>query len=208
MKILVTGATGLVGSAIAKRLAAKGETVLALVRDPDAAARALPGVALARGDITDPASHAPAMRGVELVFHAAGMPEQWQRDEGIFDRVNRRGTANVLEAALAAGVKRVVYTSTMDVFAAPRGGTLVETNLDPAPKHTAYERSKQGADREAERIRREGLDVVHVNPSAVYGPSPVPHVALDGFFLRLLNGEIPLLPPGGMSVVYVDGLGP
>ena len=86
MKILVTGATGLVGHAIAKKLAAKGETVTALVRDPDAAARKLSGVSLVRGDIVDPASLAPAMRDVELVFHAAGMPEQWQADERIFDR--------------------------------------------------------------------------------------------------------------------------
>src|SRR5262249_3949126 len=64
----------------------------------------------------------------------------------------------------------------------------------------------QAADREAERIRQKGLDVVHVNPSAVYGPGPTPRVALDGFFVRLLNGQIPLLPPGGMSVVYVDGV--
>jgi dihydroflavonol-4-reductase len=206
MKILVTGATGLVGHAIAKKLAAKGETVTALVRDPDAAARKLSGVSLVRGDIVHPASLAPAMRDVELVFHAAGMPEQWQPDEGIFDRVNRGGTANVLEAALAAGVRRVVYTSTMDVFAAETGGTLVETNLDPEPKHTAYERSKQAADREAERVRAKGLEVVHVNPSAVYGPSPVPQVALNGFFVRLLNRQIPMLPPGGMSVVYVDGV--
>jgi nucleoside-diphosphate-sugar epimerase len=133
------------------------------------------------------------------------MPEQWQRDERVFERVNRDGTTNVLEAARAASVERVVYTSTMDVFAAPRGGTLVETNLDAEPKPTAYERSKQAADREAERICAEGLDLVHVNPGAVYGPSPV-HVALNDFFLKVLNRGAPLLPPGGVSVAYVDAV--
>ncbi len=205
MNVLVTGATGLIGNAIAHRLAGQGHQVRALVRDPDKAARLLPAsVELVRGDITAPESLPTAMRGVERVFHAAGMPEQWQKDPSIFDRVNRQGTVNVLQAALDAKVNRVVYTSTMDVFAAPRGGTLVETNIDAAPKPTHYERSKQAAEREAEAFRQRGLDLVYVNPSAVYGPSPV-HVGLNSLFIQVLNKQAPLLPPGGMSVVYVDG---
>jgi nucleoside-diphosphate-sugar epimerase len=204
MKTLVTGATGLVGHAVVDKLRARGHQVRALVRDPSRAERLLPDVELVRGDITDRASVLAATRGMDWVFHAAGMPEQWQADPDIFDRVNRGGTANVLDAAYEAGVKRAVYTSTMDVFAAPTGGTLVETHLDPEPKHSVYERSKQAADREAERVRHKGLDVVHVNPSAVYGPSPV-HVGLNSFFIRLLTRKAPMLPPGGMSVVFVDG---
>ena len=202
--VLVTGATGLIGNAVAKKLAAQGGRVRALVRDLDRATRLLPPeIELARGDITDRASIDAAMRDVARVFHTAGMPEQWQRDDTIFDRVNRGGTVNVLESAHAAKVDRVAYTSTMDVFAAPPGGTVVETNLDPDPKPTVYERSKQAADREVEAIRTKGLDVVHLNPAAVYGPSPV-HVALNDFFLKVLNRKAPLLPPGGVSVAYVD----
>ncbi len=204
--IAITGATGLVGNAIARRLAAAGEKVRALVRDPARAEELLPGgVELVRGDVTDPASLPPLVRGAELVFHAAGMPEQWARDEAIFDRVNRQGTRSVLEAAREAGVRRAVYTSTMDVFAAPPGGTLVETALDGVDKPTAYERSKALADREAEAVRAKGLEVVHLCPSAVYGPSPV-HVALNSFFLQVLKKEAPLVPPKGMSVAYVDGV--
>ena len=203
--LLVTGATGLIGNAIAKRLQREGKRVRALVRDLSRAKDVVgEGVELVQGDITDPRSVADAIRGAGVVFHAAGMPEQWQPDDTIFDRVNRQGTVNVLEAALAAKVRRVVYTSTMDVFAAPRGGTLVETNIDADDKPTAYERSKQAAEREAERIRARGLDVVYVNPSAVFGPSPV-HVGLNDFFLQILNRQAPLLPPGGVSVLYVDG---
>lgn len=205
MRALVTGATGLIGNALAMDLVARGHDVRALVRDPGRARAILPErVALVRGDVTAPESLPAAVRDVDWLFHAAGMPEQWQRDEGIFDRVNRQGTANVLDAALACGVKRVIYTSTMDVFGAERGGTLVESRVDAEPKHTAYERSKQAAEREAEARRERGLDLVYVNPSAVYGPSPV-HVGLNSFFLQLLTGKMPMVPPGGMSVVYVDG---
>jgi dihydroflavonol-4-reductase len=206
MKILVTGATGLIGNAVAKRLVARGDAVRALVRDRARAAKVLPAeVELVTGDITDAQSVTAAAAGVEAVMHTAGMPEQWQRDETIFDGVNREGTANMLRAALAAKVGRFVHTSTMDVFAAPRGGTLVEDRLDPDEKPTAYERSKAAAERECEAVRREGLDVVYVNPSAVYGPSPV-HVALNSFFIQLLARKVPMLPPGGMPVAYVDGV--
>lgn len=110
--------------------------------------------------------------------------------------MNRQGTKNLLEASLAAGVRRVVYTSTMDVFAAPPGGTLRETLVDDRPKPTAYERSKQAAEREAEQIERRGLDVVYTNPAAVYSPG-LATTALNAFFARLLNGKVPLLPPEG-----------
>jgi nucleoside-diphosphate-sugar epimerase len=133
------------------------------------------------------------------------MPEQWAPDERVFDRVNRCGTANVLDSALRGGVRRVVYTSTMDVFFAPPGGTVVETAIDPSPKASAYERSKQAAEVEAEKRRAAGLDVVFVNPAAVYGPSPV-HVGLNSLVIRVLSGRVPMLPPGGLSVAYVDGV--
>lgn len=206
MQVLVTGATGLIGHAIARALVAQGHRVRALVRDPARAAALLPaGVEDVQGDITAPASLPAALSGVQRVFHAAGLPEQWQPDAAIFDRVNRQGTVNVLRAALAAGVQRVVYTSTMDVFAAPRGGTLVETHVDAAPKPTPYERSKQDAEREAEQVRAQGLELVYVNPGAVYGPSPV-QTGLNVFFLQLLQRKMPALPPGGMPVAYVEGV--
>src|SRR6266545_3222797 len=88
MRVLVTGATGLIGNAIAIQLVERGHQVRALVRDPDRARALLPGrVALHPGDVTQPDTLPPAMREIDWVFHAAGMPEQWQRDEKIFDRV-------------------------------------------------------------------------------------------------------------------------
>jgi dihydroflavonol-4-reductase len=206
MRVLVTGSSGLIGNAVAKRLVRSGHAVRCLVRDLERAKQLLPSsVELVRGDIEDRGSLKAPLEGIEWVFHAAGMPEQWQRDESAFDRINTRGTANVAAAALEAGVRRVVYTSTMDVFAAPPGGTLVETNIDPNPKPTAYERSKQAAEREAETVRARGLDLVYVNPGAVYGPSPV-HVGANSLFIQLLTGQMPACPPGGMSLAYVEGV--
>jgi nucleoside-diphosphate-sugar epimerase len=206
VRIVVTGATGLVGHAVARAALEHGHEARGLVRSAARAALLPAGCAAVVGDVTaDPAALARALDGVDVLFHAAGLPESWQRDEAIFDRVNRAGTRNVLEAARAAGVRRVVYTSTMDVFAAPRGGTLVEGPLDPDPKRTAYERSKVAAQRDVDEAVSRGLDVVSVNPAAVYGPAPGVR-GLNAFMARLLAARIPLLPPGGMSVVTADGL--
>ncbi|RKH94569.1 SDR family NAD(P)-dependent oxidoreductase [Corallococcus sp. AB038B] len=90
MNVLVTGATGLIGNAIAHRLVKQGASVRALVRDPARAAKLLPSsVQLVPGDVTSPGTLPAALHDVEFVFHAAGMPEQWHRDDSIFDRVNR-----------------------------------------------------------------------------------------------------------------------
>lgn len=120
MQTLVTGATGLVGSWVAKKLIDRGHAVRVLVRDEARLPKRLAGlVEPVRGDVVDPASLSRAAAGVEVVFHAAGVPEQAVRDVSLFDRVNRQGTVNVLEAAAKAGVRRVVHTSTMDVFVTP-----------------------------------------------------------------------------------------
>ncbi len=207
MHTAVTGATGLVGNAIARALLARGDSVRALVRDPSRATQLLPpGAEPVPADVTaGPEAIAAALGGAEVLFHAAGIPESWQRDESIFDRVNRLGTRNALQAARLAGVRRVVYTSTMDVFRAPRGGTLIEGPVAASPEATAYERSKVAAQLEADRAAAGGLDVVSVTPAAVYGPAPVV-TGLNAFLQRLLAGKVPALPPGGFSVVTADGL--
>src|SRR5215204_7732557 len=113
MHVLVTGATGKVGRAIASALLDRGETVRALVRDPTRAASILPaGVEPRGGDATDVGSLAAAVEGCELVFNAMGMPEQWVRDEGIFERVNALGSGALAAAAKQAGVRRFIHTST------------------------------------------------------------------------------------------------
>jgi nucleoside-diphosphate-sugar epimerase len=207
LKALVTGATGKVGHAIARAVAQRGDEVRALVRDPARAAAVLPtGVEAVRGDVTDPSSVAAAAEGCEVVFNAMGLPEQWVADETVFDRVNAEGTRTVAQAARAAGARRLVHTSTQDVFHADPGGRFDETQVANYPKGTAYERSKQRAE-ELALDARDGLEVVIVNPSGVYGPGPSASVSFDkDMFVPLVRKRLPALPPGGLGLVFVEGL--
>ena len=207
MQTLVTGATGKVGGATARALLERGDAVRALVRDPDRARGLLPtGMELVRGNVTEPDTVAAAVEGCELVFNAMGLPEQWVEDDDIFDRVNARGTENVIRAARAAGVRRVVHTSTIDVFHAERGGRMDETMLADYPKGTAYERSKQRAE-ELALAARDGMELVIVNPAGVYGPTPASSIGLDENMLRpLVRRRLPALPPGGFGVVFDAGV--
>jgi dihydroflavonol-4-reductase len=207
VRVLVTGATGKVGHAVASALVARGDDVRVLVRDAAKAAAAVPaGVDPVVGDVTDPASLERAVEGCEVVFNAMGLPEQWVRDEAIFDRVNAEGTRALADAAHRAGVRRLVHTSTHDVFHAERGARFDESRVADYPKGTAYERSKQRAE-ELALAARNGLEVVIVNPSGVYGPGPSASVSFDkGMFEPLVRRRLPALPPGGLGLVFTDGL--
>jgi nucleoside-diphosphate-sugar epimerase len=207
MRVLVTGATGKVGNSIARALLERGDEVVVLVRDPDRASSVLPsGVVPVRGDVTEPDTLAPAVAGCELVFNAMGLPEQWFADEGIFDRVNAVGSGDLAAAAGTAGVRRFVHTSTNDVFHAQQGARFDESELADYPKGTAYERSKQRAE-ELVLAHRDGMEVVILNPTGVYGPGPSTSATLEaGMFEPLVKGRLPALPPGGMGLVFVDGV--
>src|SRR3954452_17407168 len=159
MRVLVTGATGKVGNAIASALLERGDQVRGLVRDPNRAASLLPaGIEPLRGDATDAQSLAAAVEGCELIFNAMGMPEQWVKDESIFDQVNAIGSGALASAAKRAGVRRFIHTSTHDVFHADPGQRFDETMLAEYPKGTAYERSKQHAE-EPVLAERDGMEV-------------------------------------------------
>jgi dihydroflavonol-4-reductase len=207
MRALVTGATGKVGHAIASALLHRGDHVRALVRDPKRAASVLPaGIEPVKGDVTDPDTLASAVEGCELVFNSMGLPEQWVRDEGIFERVNAIGSGELAHAAKRAGVRRFVHTSTHDVFHADTGERFDETMLADQPKGTAYERSKQRAE-ELVLAERDGMGVVILNPSAVYGPGPSASVSFDkGLFEPLIKKRLPALPPGGSGMVFTGGV--
>lgn len=205
MKMLVTGATGKLGNAVARRLVGRGDEVVAVVRDVERARELLPrSVRLVPGDVTDPASIRNAAVGVEGVFNCMGLFEQWLPDSGTFERVNAVGAGNVIAAARQAGARRAVHTSTFDVFEAERGGTVREDRVAAEPKGTAYERSKQRAEELVLGEARHGIEVVIVNPSTVYGPGPWHGAGLDGVLRDVIRGRLPALPPGGMTLAFVD----
>ncbi len=205
MRILITGATGKIGNAVARRLADRGDDVVALVRDPARARELLPAaVDLAEGDVTDPESVRAAAEGAEAAVNSMGIFEQWTGEPDVFARVNAAGARNVVAAAREAGARRVVHTSTFDVFDAPRGGTVREDRVADYEKSTPYERSKQLAERlvlaEAER----GIEVILVNPAAIVGPGPWAAAGWDGVLRDLLRKRLPVLPPGGLTITWVE----
>ncbi len=207
MRVLVTGATGKVGYAIASASLARGDQVRALVRDSKRAATILPaGIEQIEGDATDADSLAAAVESCELVFNAMGMPEQWVRDEGIFDRVNAQGSGALAAAAKRAGVRRFVHTSTHDVFHAETGDSFDETMLADYPKGTAYERSKQHAE-QLVLEQRDGMEIVILNPSGVYGPTPSPTPSFENeVFEPVVKKRLPAIPPGGTGYAFVEGV--
>ena len=208
MPSLVTGATGLVGFHIVEALLRSGDQPRVLVRNLERA-RALFGerAELVKGDVTDEASVIAALPNVDTVFHAAGHPEQWMKDNSVFELVNVGGTRTVVQACRQAGVRRLVYTGTIDVFEAHFGERFNEDVLATQPKGTPYQRSKQVADRVVTEALKEGLDAVFVHPAAVYGPGPSRSRGINDFVKDLQAGKVPVLLPGGMPVVFASDVG-
>jgi dihydroflavonol-4-reductase len=205
MRFLITGATGKIGHAVARRLADREDEVVALVRNPAKARELLPpGVELARGDVRDPDSVRKAVEDADGVFNCMGLFEQWFADPAIFDRVNAEGARNVAAAAREAGTKRLVHTSTFDVFHAETGGTVSENAVADYPKGTAYERSKQRAEELVLDQAKRGIELVIANPSSVYGPGPWQGTGLDRAIRDAIRRRLPAVPPGGMTFVHVD----
>jgi len=199
---LVTGGTGMVGHFIVQSLLRRGHRVRALVRSLDKGRRLLPDCELIEGDVTAPATLAPAVAGCDWVFHAAGFPEQWMKDHQTFDRINADGTANMVAAARTANVARFIFTSTIDVFTWRPGASYDESELDPAPKTTLYERSKQRADQIVADAVASGLDAVFLHPSAVYGPAASDSPGVNELIVKLWTHKVPGLLPGGFPVVF------
>lgn len=202
--VLVTGGSGFVGGAILARLVADGRSVRALVRSSDSAETvgAL-GADPVFGDILDPASLAPAMQGCDTVYHAAGVNTFCVRDPTPMFTANVTGSENVMRAAAAAGVGRVVYTSSAAVL-----GEATGVVADEAAKHRGsflshYEHSKHDAERAVLRLAAElAVPTVCVNPSSVQGPGRTRGTAK--ILIDYLNGRLRMVVDSRMSLVDVD----
>jgi dihydroflavonol-4-reductase len=203
---LVTGATGFVGANIVEALNRAGWRVRILHRKTSSMA-ALRGLRFeaAEGDVTDPASLLPALQGCDAVFHAAAVVmEFWQPDLDRLYRVNVEGTRNVVQAALAANVPRLVYTSSQGAlgFADRRTPLNEGAQFNIPPAAYPYGHSKHLAEQEVRAAVAQGLHAVIVNPSVVMGPRDV-NLLNSRIILEVAKGRIPLLPPGGINVVDV-----
>jgi dihydroflavonol-4-reductase len=205
---LVTGGTGLIGYNIITALLKRDRKVRALVRSIEKGKLLLPDkVELVQGDITHKDAIVEAMKGCEIVYHAAGFPEQWMKDDSIFEEVNVKGTQNMLEIARMGKVKKFIYTSTIDVFKGDKGKKFNESGIDDRPKGTAYERSKQKAFQLVLEAIQNGLPAINLHPAGLYGPGPTDSPGINNFIVDLKKGKVPMLLPGGLPLVFSEDCG-
>jgi len=201
VSVFVTGGSGVVGREVVRLLVADGRDVRALARS-DASVSLVEdlGARSIRGDILDYPGLVNAMRESETVFHIAGMNTMCARDREPMRMVNVDGTRNVIRAAAAAGVRRVVCTSSAVTLGERRGEIGSESSRHRGWFLSAYERTKFEAEQVAlgERI---GVEVVAVNPSSVQGPGRV--TGTGRLLLALLNGKLPFVIDTRVSLVDI-----
>jgi dihydroflavonol-4-reductase len=210
VKCLVTGATGLVGSHIVRALVTQGNTVRALAR-PTSDRSAISGLPLeiAIGDVLDPRTLRTAVKGCDVVFHAAAYFTYWGKTAEDLDRTALSGTTNVLKAAAAAGVPRVVVTSSSVVFGHNLNPIpLDEQSVAPDEPQTAYISSKVRQDRLAlEKGRALKREVVLVCPTMVVGPFAPTIGPSNGVLSTYLEDPLRLTFPGGCNIAAASDVG-
>ncbi len=201
----LTGATGFIGHHVARALIERGWRVRALRRSTSAHPAQLPGIEWTVGDMRNPEQIAGAMDGVNAVFHIAADYRLWVRDPREIYASNVDGTVNVLQAALAAGVERVVYTSSVGALGLPPDGTPADENtpvrLEDMVGH--YKRSKFLAEREAERFWTKGLPIVFVHPSTPVGPGDHKPTPTGKIIVDFLNRKMPAFLDTGLNLIDV-----
>ena len=208
MTTLVTGATGFLGSAVARALLDAGHAVRVLTR-PGADTRNIDGLDVERatGDLTDRPSLEKAARGCDTLFHVAADYRLWIPDPPTVYRTNVDGSRDLLRAAASAGATRIVYTSSVATLGlnADHSPADEETPVTEAAMIGHYKRSKFLAE-EAVRtlIRDEGVPAVIVNPSAPIGPRDIKPTPTGRIIVDFATGRMPAYVDTGLNVVHVD----
>lgn len=209
MTTLVTGATGFVGSHVARQLVSAGQSVRVLVR-PNSNLEALAGlhVEYFEGDLRDQESLERAMHGIRRVFHVAADYRLWTPRPDELYEINVEGTRKLLAAARHARVERIVYTSTVATIAVPRNGTLpnedTQATLNEMIGH--YKRSKFLAEQVVVEAVSAGMPVVIVNPTAPVGPWDWKPTPTGRIILDFLKGKMPAYVDTGLNVAPVEDI--
>ena len=205
-KTLVTGGTGFVGRAVVTALLDAGRQVRVLVRDPKHPALAGLDVEPAVGDLKDAGSLEKAVQGCHRIFHVAADYRLWVPDPAEMYAVNVEGTRAMLAAAAAAGVERVVYTSTVGALGNPGNGTPGNeaTPVSIAEMVGHYKRSKFLAEEVALDFARKGVPLVVVNPSTPVGPWDSRPTPTGRMVIDYLQGRMPAYLETGLNLVHVQ----
>ena len=207
-RALVTGASGFVGSAVVRQLLDAGFAVRALLR-PGSDRRNVEGLAIepCLGSLEDAAALAAALEGCSHLFHVAADYRLWVRDPAAMFRANVDGTRLLMERALAAGLRRIVYTSSVATLGLTPDGTPSD---ETTPSRYAdmvgpYKQSKFRAEEEIRRLVAErGLPAVIVNPSTPVGPRDVKPTPTGRMIVEAASGRMPAFVDTGLNLVHVD----
>ncbi len=210
MNCFVTGASGFIGANLVHELIAREHEVKVLLR-PGSDLRGLAGAAFERveGDLSDVARLKEAMRDCDWCFHVAASYHLWLRDYRPMYAANVEGTGNVIEAAAAAGCRRIVYTSTVGCIGLPEplAGRITPsdetTPVSELQMKNHYKRSKCQAEQVATRMARAGLPVIIVNPTAPVGPRDVKPTPTGQVIVDYLNRQMPAYLDTGLNWVHV-----
>jgi dihydroflavonol-4-reductase len=203
---LVTGASGFVGSAVARALVARGLDVRVLMR-ASASHDNIAGIDCqpVTGDMRDEASMTAALKGARYLFHVAADYRLWARDPGEIERNNLQGARATMGAALKCGVERVVYTSSVAALKPGEGAVDETSRHTPQSVIGAYKRSKLVAEREVERlIETEKLPAVIVAPSTPIGPRDIKPTPTGRVIVEAATGRMPAFVDTGLNLVHVD----
>lgn len=198
----VTGSTGFIGLNLIEQLTVQGWQVRALHRSDSNIEylRRFP-VERVEGDILDPASLARSIPpNVDAVFHVAGSTNMWSRRNAAQDRINIDGTRHAVEAALAAGARRFVHTSSISAYGNHKGRIDETAEQRGRTSWINYQRSKFYSEEEVRKGIAKGLDAVIINPASVFGPYDTSSWAR---LIRLIyTGKLPGVPPGALSFCH------